>query len=141
MTDTYNVRVFINKNIKKFVDAYQPNDDLVEALEFELESESVDMVLACTFAGLNMDNSPGLGTLSSADLLRYHLSFPSLSVGDVVEVGGYKFACEPIGWKEIGPRQVICKLCRHMCWTGDDHNVCADCRQGDWATDLEAMEI
>ena len=140
MTEKFKVRVYINKSKMKFTRSYRNGDDLTQALEFDLDADCVDDALYLTFEGLNVDNAPPLGSLSSADLLRYHLSYPSLSVGDVVEIDGYKFACEPVGWKEIGPRQMICKICRHLAWTSDDHNVCADCRQGDWATDLEDLE-
>lgn len=147
MTETYKVRVYINKSeqkFRRFPGGYQNNDPLVQALEFDCESTNVDLVLDTTFQALNQDNAPGFGTLTSGDLLRYHVTFPSLSVGDVVEVNGYKFACESVGWREIGVREMVCLLCHRRTLTGDEMDVCADCRQGDpWEAlaQLEGRDI
>ena len=139
MTEKFKVRVYINQSptkFSRFPGGYAYGDPLAQALEFDLETEDVNMALDCTFHGLNVDESPGLGTLTSKDILHYHMEFPSLSVGDVVEVNGYKYACEPMGWKAIGPREVICVVCRQRSWTGDHLEICADCRQTDYGADL-----
>jgi hypothetical protein len=144
MTQPFKVKVLINQNIEKFrrlPSGYVHGDTLVEALDFELEGSSVDFVLDCVYRSLNIGTYHDLGTLTAEQIADYHTRFPSLSVGDVVWVNGYLFACEPFGWKAVGNRQVICRICHHQCWTGDDHNVCADCRQGDWTADLECMDM
>lgn len=140
MTENFKIRVYINTSPTKFrrvPGGYAYGDPLEQALEFDLETEDVNMALDCTFHALNVDNSPGFGTLTSAAILRYHLQYPSLSVGDVVEVNGYKYACEPTGWKAIGVREVICEVCNERSWTGDHLEICADCRQTDYGADME----
>jgi hypothetical protein len=147
MTKTYKVRVFINRaenKFRRFPGGYAYGDPLVQALEFECENESVNAVLDRTFHALNIDPGylpdPSYGSLTKFDIIRYHKRFPSLSVSDVVEVDGYKYACEPVGWKAIGLREVICEVCRRRAPVGDHLEICADCRQLDYGEFLAERE-
>ena len=96
------VNVYINewKN-RRLMGSYSPGDPLTLALSFEAEAKSALDLCDLVFAALNRDNPNPLGTLDVARIAAYHKVYPSLSVGDVAEVDGQKYACQIVGWLPV----------------------------------------
>ena len=136
------IKVLINKAPTKYEKGYIEGDILVEATKFFVDNGLSDQeILEATFTALNAPEPNGIGNLTPAKIRVYHKVFPSLSVGDVVEIDGRRYACESLGWSEpiitrgVGP----CDLChqrRILVSYGPNANICADCLQGDPAEDL-----
>lgn len=74
-------------------DTYQPDDELEEVFTGQLYAEDPEHTLDTLFAKFNR----GSGTFVGDDLYPQR----SLSAGDVVEVGGARYACENVGWKKL----------------------------------------
>jgi hypothetical protein len=94
------VKVWINRSQSKY-DGYQSGDPLVLAAGFEAsDDDSWLEICECTFIALN-GSGYTFGTLSKATIAKYRRRFPSLSVGDVVQIDNVRYACERAGWKII----------------------------------------
>lgn len=74
-------------------DAYQPGDELEEVFSSFLFEEEDENTLELLFSKFNRGAPDFVGD----DLYPER----SLSVGDVVEVNGVRYACESAGWREI----------------------------------------
>jgi len=96
------VNVYINdwKN-RRMSGGYAPGDPLTLALSFEAEAGSALDLCDLVFAALNRDGLSPLGSLDVARIAAYHQVYPSLSVGDIVEVDGQKYACQTVGWLPV----------------------------------------
>lgn len=96
-------KVFINKSVPdKFVYGHKEGDVLEEIPGTYYFAKDTDPEDACErlFHILNAPDE----LLSDAErqvLGDYHRSHPSLSMGDVVEINGKRYACDHVGWKEI----------------------------------------
>lgn len=96
----HTVSIYINQNTRnKFLNGYVPGDGLDYAVTYVSEQEGQ---AACDEA-FQLFNAPVEYLPSDRhDLVnRYHRQFPSLSVGDVVEVDKARYAVESVGWKEL----------------------------------------
>ena len=103
------VNVSINQSERRFLTGgYQPGDPMKLALTFEAEAESALVLCDQVFAALNSPISAPLGTLDVARAVAaYHKVYPSLSVGDIVEVDGKRYVCQTVGWLPLdttGPK-------------------------------------
>lgn len=74
-------------------DRYQEGDLLESVWAGHIEAETDDDALALAF---EMFNAGAPGFIGSTEYPHR-----SLSVGDVVEVSGIRYSCEPIGWNRI----------------------------------------
>lgn len=99
------VKILINKTERdsKFIDGYVRGDPLVQAIEFFVMPGMADLVLCeATFAQLNKPEPEGIGNLTPSKIAVYHKVFPSLSVGDVVEIDGIRrYAVQDIGFRKV----------------------------------------
>lgn len=102
------VNVYINQSERRFLTGgCQPSDPMELALTFEAEAESALGLCDQVFAALNCDTPAPAGTLDVARITAYHQVYPSLSVGDIVEVDGQKYVCQTVGWLPLettGPK-------------------------------------
>jgi hypothetical protein len=71
---------------------YQLGDKLAHVASFETDLTDTDSVLALAFEMFNRGAPKFVGD--------YMYPERSLSVGDVVEIDGTRFACQPVGWKQ-----------------------------------------
>ena len=102
------VNVSINQSERRFLTGgYQPGDPMKLALTFEAEAESALTLCDRVFAALNAPAPAPVGTLDVPHILAYHQTYPSLSVGDIVEVDGKRYVCQTVGWLPLetaGPK-------------------------------------
>jgi len=137
------VKVWINRTLRRgrWFDGYKSGDPLELATTFNAVGEPVEL-LENTFAELNRPDPVGFGSLTPEQINLYHRNFPSLSVGDVVELGGVWYQVGKIGFDEIN-RPIWADLCR-LCGEKrivSDLGICADCAQGDPSQDLGLEEV
>jgi len=139
------VQIWINTAPGRFKNGYVAGDHLMPALDFGASLDDSDEdILEQAYTALNINpNPPTFGTLATASILQYHLNFPSLSVGDIVEIDGVRYACEPFGWKRLDAKAYLqsCAICKRRRYTFPfgKFRICADCQQGDPGEDLEAL--
>lgn len=96
-------KVFINQDRYKW-DGYLPEHQLVQVLEFEISyNTAIQCFTACEwiFMSLNHPDNPATDGLTTEMIAEYHKRWPSLSVGDVIEIDGQKFGCDREGWRTI----------------------------------------
>jgi hypothetical protein len=102
------VNVHINQSERRFLtNGYYPGDPLALALSFEAEAESALVLCDRVFAALNSPGPVPVGTLDAVHIAAYHKVYPSLSVGDIVEVDGKRYVCQTAGWLPLettGPK-------------------------------------
>jgi hypothetical protein len=106
---------------------------LVPAAVFDVpEALATDDVLERTFGALNAPDPAGFFTLTPEVIAGYHRHFPSLSMGDTVEVGNRGvFVCEAVGWRpqyeppddnpDAGTEAAIEKANDFAAWRADPH--------------------
>ncbi len=99
------INVFINAHVLEKWMGYRPSDTMVLAFSFEAQPPPryVTNEDACEWV-FHLSNAPD-------EMLDYHerelarlyraRGLASLSVGDVVEVDGARFACGGTGWTEL----------------------------------------
>lgn len=145
------VNVYINGSKSRFASrSYKPSDLLTLALTFEAEAESPLVLCDQVFAALNCDTPAPVGTLDRTRIKAYRKVFPSLSVGDIVEVDGQKYDCRDVGWlptkvEKPGPKFPILHLGRIVATPGvlalgvDTNALLTRHVSGDWG-DLDAED-
>jgi len=141
------VRVLINQAKFHFKnEGYVEGHPLKQAIQFVVEHGMTDVeICAETFRQLNMPLATGFGNLTRSKIGVYHKVFPSLSVADVVEVDGRRYAIEAVDLRRLSDTRGLgqCSLCeqtRELTAYGPDHALCADCMQGDPMEDLGLYE-
>lgn len=85
------------------LDGYSPGHQVVHvaALELELDTDDPQPALNKTFELLNVGDDPDFYSPPDEQAVAYRARRNrSLSVGDVVEVGGQFYSCQRVGWKE-----------------------------------------
>ena len=137
------ITVWINRTDRRdrYFGGYQQGDPLELALRLEAEGETIDLV-EMVFVRLNEPEPRDLGTLTIEQVIHYHKRFPSLSVGDVVEIDGKWFQIAPVGHGPIdNPLWVDqCEGCneKRIVRVMGRYLLCADCLQGDYSDLSEA---
>ena len=98
------VEVSINRTERRDrYEGYEAGDPLKTAVVFQVppfDHFTDEQVLDKVF---RLFNGPpeAWGTLTVENVITYHNRFPSLSIGDVVSVGGNHYACARFGWTKI----------------------------------------
>lgn len=102
------VKVNRSESRDRFFDGYKDGDPLETALSIQvynagLASPDDDDLAICekVFAALNAPFFSPVGNLTEQDIKEYHREYPSLSVGDVVQINGQPYACEGTGWRKL----------------------------------------
>ena len=141
------VRVLINQAKFHFKnEGYVEGHPLKQAIQFVVEHGMTDIeICAETFRQLNMPLATGFGNLTRSKIGVYHKVFPSLSVADVVEVDGRRYAIEAVSLRRLSDTRGLgqCSLCRKsriLTAYGPNHALCADCMQGDPMEELGLYE-
>ncbi|MCK5548164.1 MAG: hypothetical protein KAI64_04065, partial [Thermoplasmata archaeon] len=87
---------------------YQDGDPMDTALSIQVfnaglasPDDSDQDLLEKVFAALNAPFFSPIGNLTEQDIKEYHREYPSLSVGDVVQINGQPYACEGVGWRKL----------------------------------------
>jgi hypothetical protein len=138
--------VWINRTDRRdrYFGGYMQGDPLELALRLTADAEPDDLV-EMIFVRLNEERYRGLGTLTVDQIRYYHTRFPSLSVGDVVEIDGQWFQIAPIGHGPIDPPHWTgkCGICgeTRVVQVWGRHIICADCTQGDPDEEASVNEI
>jgi hypothetical protein len=106
---------------------YEHGDVLVKALSIDVKGydAGVPTLLDECFAALNWVWRP-FGNLTEEGLARYHKTFPSLSVGDLVLVDGKAYAVEPTGFKVV-LTGIWCEQCGQDADNHERPGVCPRC--------------
>jgi hypothetical protein len=103
------VKINRSERRDKYFEGYQEGDPLEAALSIEVFNAGLaspddpdDVLLEKIFHALNVDDyQGGYGNLTGRDVKEYHQKYPSLSVGDVVEINGQPYACQRLGWQKL----------------------------------------
>ena len=104
------VRGFVNRTARfpRYFDGYSYQDKMESALSFDVpDGFNERRVLEEVFRQLNVDLPDGIGSLTPAQIVDYHQTFPSLSGGDVVAINERAFACSRNGWLSIDPSLIV----------------------------------
>jgi hypothetical protein len=132
------ISVWINRTDRRdrYFGGYQQGDPLELALRLEAEGHPDDLV-EMVFVRLNEPTPRVLGTMTVEQIEHYHTKFPSLSVGDVVEIDGRFHQIAPVGHGPIDNPMWAdnCEGCdeRRIVWPSYGcYLLCADCLQGDY---------
>ena len=102
------IRVFHNTELDATALGYMTGQLVVEVYAYDdTTSPTPEAALANAYRLFNVGDDPAFGT-PSPDALAYRASQNrSLSVGDVVACDDTFHACDPIGWRLIGPPKII----------------------------------
>lgn len=97
------VNVYINRTqrLGRWFEGYEPGDPLELALSFTTLTplSGRGSLLEYVFAQLNTDAPQGIGSLTREQIHKYHQRYPSLSVGDVVEIDEAWYKVAKLGFE------------------------------------------
>jgi hypothetical protein len=102
------VKINRSERRDKYHAGYQKGDPLEAVLTIEVFNAGLtspddpdEVLLEATFKALNAPFFVPVGNLTPADVEDYHSKYPSLSVGDVVEINRQPYACQNMGWEKL----------------------------------------
>lgn len=95
------MKVTIHLNTSAPFWSYQPDAELIEAVSYtDHQAGRAEEALSLAYELFNI-GEPHEGPYGDVVARYRDAQHRSLSVGDVVTVDGRRFACEPMGWKEL----------------------------------------